>query len=85
MVTESSFTEFLNSSNTTTESTSVEETFKWTKTEIARLTQIIFRPILIIVGRIGNGLSIYVMRKTSLQNVPTCFYMFVLALADSSK
>ena len=77
--------EFLNSSSTTTEFNSVEEKSKWTSDEIARLIQIIFRPILVIVGTVGNGLTIYIMRKTSLKHLSTCFYMFVLALADSSK
>ena len=72
-------------SNTTTESMSVERTFKWTSAEIARLIQIIFRPILIIAGTIGNCLTIYIMRKTSLKHLSSCFYMVVLALADSSK
>ena len=80
-----SFTEFSNLSNITTESTFVEKTFKWTTAEIARLIQIIFRPILIIVGTIGNGLTIYIMRRTSLKHLSTCFYMVVLAVADSSK
>ena len=77
-----SFEEFLNS---TTEATPVEETFKWTNAEIARLIQIIIRPILIIVGTIGNCLTIYIMRQTSLKDISTCFYMVVLAVADSSK
>ena len=76
---------FVNSSNTTTESMSVRETFKWTNAEIARLIQIIFRPILVIVGTIGNGLAIYVMRTSSLKNLSSCFYMSLLALADTSK
>ena len=79
------FGEFINSSNTTTEPTLGEETFKWTKTEIDRLIHIIFRPIFIIVGTIGNGLTIYIMRTTSLRHLSTCFYMVILALADSSK
>ena len=72
-------------SNTTTESMSVDRTFKWTSAEIARLIQIIFRPILIIAGTIGNCLTIYITRKTSLKHLSSCFYMVVLALADSSK
>ena len=80
-----SFSEFSNSFNTTTEPTFVEETFKWTNAEIARLLQIIFRPILVIIGTIGNGLTIYIMRRTSLKHLSSCFYMVVLALADSSK
>ena len=79
------FGEFFNSSNTTAEPTSVEETFKWTKTEIDRLIHIIFRPILVIIGTIGNGLTIYIMRSTSLKHLSSCFYMVIWALADSSK
>ena len=79
------FGEFLTSSNITTGPTSVEESFKWTNAEIDRLIQLIFRPILIIVGTVGNGLTIYIMRRTSLKHLSTCFYMFVLAVADSSK
>ena len=78
-----SFEHFSNSSNTTTESTSAEEIFElW---EITRLIQIIIRPILIVAGTIGNGLTIYIMRRTSLKHLSTCFYMFVLAVADTSK
>ena len=77
--------EFSNSSNTTTESMCTEETFKWTTAEITRLIQIIFRPILIIIGTVGNSLTIYIMRRTSLKYLSTCFYMSVLALADTSK
>ena len=67
------FGEFLYSSYSTTESMSLEETFKWTHAEIARLIQIIFRPILVIVGTVGNGLTIYIMRRTSLKYLSTCF------------
>ena len=80
-----SLEEISNSYNTTTEFTSVEEAFKWTNDEIARLIQIIFRPILVIVGRVGNSLIIYIMRRSSLRHLSTCFYMFLLAVADSSK
>ena len=79
------FTTFSNLSDTTTKSTSVKETFKWTNAKIARLIQIIIRPILKLVGTLGNRLSFYVMRRTSLKNVSSCFYMSLLALADTSK
>ena len=79
------FTGYLNLFNTSTESASPQETTNWTNEEIARLIQIIVRPILIIIGTIGNGLTFYIMRKTSLKDVSSCFYMAVLALADSSK
>ena len=79
------FGDFSNLSNTTIELKSTRESFKWTNTEIARLIQIIFRPILIIVGTIGNVMAIYIMRRTSLKYLSSCFYMVVLALADTSK
>ena len=79
------FEEFPNLSDTTTEPSSIEETFRWTNVEIARLIQIIFRPILIIVGTIGNCLTIYIMRTSSLKDVSTCFYMVILAVSDTSK
>ena len=79
-------TKYTNSSNTT-ESTSVEETFEWNSEGIARLIQINIQTyrLLIIVGTVGNGLTIYIMRRSSIKTLSTCFYMFVLALADSSK
>ena len=63
----------------------VEERFKWTSEEIARLIHIIVRPILIVAGTNGNCLSFYIMRRTSLKDVSSCFYMSLLALADTSK
>ena len=79
------FSGLFNSSNTTTESSIGDETFKWTKSEIARLIQIIIRPILIMLGTVGNCLTLYIMRRTSLKDVSSCFYMFLLAVADTSK
>ena len=34
------------------------------------------------MGTIGNCLSFYIMRNTSLKDISSCFYMSVLALAD---
>ena len=74
-----------NSSDVTTESAVDQEVFKWTDAEIARLIQMIVRPVLIVFGTVGNCLSFYIMRRTSLKNLSSCFYMSVLAVADSSK
>ena len=74
-----------NSSDVTTESSVNQETFKLTNAEIARWIQIIVRPILIVFGTTGNCLSFYIMRRTSLKNVSSCFYMSILAVADTSK
>ena len=79
------FNNISNLLNATTEPTTIEEKIKWTDAEIARLIQIIVRPILIIVGTIGNCATFFIMRKTSLKDVSSCFYMSVLALADTSK
>ena len=40
---------------------------------------------LVIVGTIGNGLTFVVMRRGSLRNVSTCFYMAMLSVADTGK
>ena len=53
--------------------------------EAARMVHVIGRPVLVVLGTIGNCLAFYVMRKGSLKNVSTCFYMAILALADTGK
>ena len=53
--------------------------------EIARILNLVIRPILIVFGTIGNGLSFYIMRQGSLKKMSTCFYLSILALADTSK
>ena len=75
-----------NISETTTQSpVDISEASEWTDAEIARLIQVIVRPILLVVGTVGNGLTIYIMQLTSLKNVSSCFYMSLLAVADTSK
>ena len=53
--------------------------------EIARILNLVIRPVLILFGTFGNGLSFYIMRQGSLKKMSTCFYLSVLALADTSK
>ena len=53
--------------------------------EISRMLHLVIRPLLIIFGTIGNGLSFYIMRQGSLKKMSTCFYLSVLAVADTSK
>ena len=79
------FTWHLNSSEITELPDDGKQTSQWFSEEITRLIQLITRPILIIFGSIGNGLTFYIMRRTSLKNVSSCFYMAVLALADTRK
>ena len=77
------FAGYFNSSEITELPNDGKETSQWFNEEITRLIQLITRPILIIVGSVGNGLTFYIMRRTSLKNVSSCFYMAVLALADT--
>ena len=79
------FSDFSKWSDATTESAVGEKIFKWTDAEIARLIQIIVLPIFLTAGTMGNGLSFYIMRRTSLKDVSSCFYVSILALADTSK
>ena len=51
--------------------------------EIARLLQVFIRPVLVILGTYGNAVSFYIMRRGSLKKVSTCFYMAMLAIADT--
>ena len=74
-----------NSTWKTTSPAAFEEPFQWTNAEIARLIQIIVRPILVAIGTIGNCLSFYIMRRTSLKDVSSCFYMAFLSLADTGE
>ena len=52
---------------------------------IARYIQLVLRPILIILGTMGNLLTFYVMRSGSLRSVPICFHISILSLADTGK
>ena len=56
-----------------------------TTVEIVRIIDLTIKPILVVFGTIGNGLSFYIMRRTSLKNLSTCFYMSILALADTGE
>ena len=83
MVDASNVTNLLvNSSNHTNGSINEDDD---TYDETVRLIHVIGRSILIVFGTIGNLLAFYVMRRGSLKNVSTCFYMAILALADTGK
>ena len=76
---------YFDSSEMTALSNDGKETSQWFNEEITRLIQLVTRPILIIVGSLGNILTFYIMRRTSLKDVSSSFYMAVLALADTRK
>ena len=41
--------------------------------------------IILIVGSIGNSLTFIIMQRGSLKHSSTCFYMAMLAVADTCK
>ena len=51
--------------------------------EISRLMQVYGRPPIIVLGTLGNVLAFIVMRRGEMRHVSTCFYMAILALADT--
>ena len=42
-------------------------------------------PVILIVGSIGNVLTFVIMQKGSLKHSSTCFYMAMLAVADTGE
>ena len=65
--------------------TTVNQTSEVFSEEVARMIIITTFPVIIIVGTIGNLLTFFVMQKGSLKDSSTCFYMSILALADTGK
>ena len=53
--------------------------------KLGRMVVITTFPPIIIFGTIGNVLTFFVMQQGSLKDSSTCFYMSVLALADTGK
>ena len=80
--------EYLNStaiSSYLNESNSINASETNGEQEIARIFHVTGRPILVLFGTVGNLLAFYVMQRSSLNKVSTCFYMSILALADTGK
>ena len=51
--------------------------------DLARLLHAVIIPILFVFGTYGNAVSFYIMRRGSLKEAWTCFYMAILAVADT--
>ena len=52
---------------------------------IERLIAVSVYPVIILLGTFWNVLTFIVMQTGSLKIVSTCFYMSILALADTGK
>ena len=48
-------------------------------------TDIIIRMVIVFFGTIGNALSFWIMKSPALKNIPTCFYLSILAIADTGE
>ena len=81
----SSSLENLNASEGSLNGTAVNQTSEGFTEEVARMIIITTFPSIIIVGTIGNLLTFFVMRRGTLKHSSTCFYMAILALADTGK
>ena len=68
-----------------TETDDSAESMTWDNKEITRIIHVIVRPTLVVFGTIGNTLAFYIMRRSSLKHLSTCFYMSILALADTGE
>ena len=53
--------------------------------ETERLIYVFTLPVITLMGSAGNMLTFFAMRRGSLKDVSTCFYMAILALTDTSK
>ena len=53
--------------------------------EIEAMLRLVIMPVLIVLGTTGNSLLFYIMRQGSVKKMSTCFYLSILALADTSK
>ena len=76
--------------NTTTEASDVEkldlhDDYKQLYLDIEWWIYVIAYITLPVVGGFGNILTFIVMQRGSLKEVSTCFYMSILAVADTGK
>ena len=53
--------------------------------ETARIIFVVWNGIVLILGSIGNIISLIVPRSGELKKISTCFYMSVLAVVDTGK
>ena len=53
--------------------------------ETAKIVILSTFPVIFVIGTIGNLLTFIVMQRGSLKHSSTCFYMVMLAVADTCK
>ena len=72
-----------NSQSNESDPSNYEEFDNFDETE--RWINVFASPVIILFGTIGNTMTFIVMRRCSLKDVSTCFYMAILALTDTGK
>ena len=53
--------------------------------QMIRILYIFVYLIILVVGSVGNSLTFIIMQRGSLKHSSTCFYMAMLAVADTCK
>ena len=53
--------------------------------EMAKMVILSTFPVILVIGTIGNLLTFIVMQRGALKHSSTCFYMGMLAVADTCK
>ena len=56
-----------------------------TDLEIVQMVIIVTFPVILVIGSTGNVLTFVVMQRGSLKHSSTCFYMAMLAVADTGE
>ena len=82
---QSNVTELYENMSQVDQSTGMTDTDDDYAVEITRKIYVVIYPIIIVIGTIGNMMTFIVMQKGLLKRVSSCFYMAILALADTGK
>ncbi len=70
--------------NTTPECPIDEAAKAYTMYQVGMYIQLVYTPIVVIIGLVGNSLSFVIMNKKSNRQISCCFYLCVLAVSDTS-
>ena len=83
----SSRTEYLTTADNVNLNSSAVAEDDWYDKEwrMAKIVILSTFPVILVIGTIGNVLTFIVMQRGSLKHSSTCFYMAMLAVADTCK
>ena len=63
----------------------LSDEYSITELNIEKMIAVSVYPVIILLGTFCNVLTFIVMQRGSLKKISTCFYMSILALADTGK